>query len=324
MGEARSPWEGARTRREPMKVAGAIVERVRRALRAIEITRAVENPGALLRVRSVGGSAVLRFANGLRLPFDHRRLRLAERLVQLAYYGADLATEAPKTGTGFRVDLGRDEIVTPAGLRFRLHNLEPFTFAEAFVYDVHFRGFDLTDRLVVDAGAFLGESALYYAQRGAQVLAYEPDPVNFAGLQENLGLNPSLAGKIRAVPAAVGTDGEVDFHYGLEGGSGIYAEAGKTVRVPSVSLRTLFEKNALGSAYLLKADCKGTEFELVEQPEIERFELLSIEYSADLRHRAVDTLVQRLHDRHFRHVRVFKHHWNYFPIQEHGMIHAER
>jgi FkbM family methyltransferase len=287
------------------------------------MVRAVENPLALLRVRILGGRGELRFINGFRLPVSRANIELAARLVRLAYYGADLADGVDGGASGFRVGLEADEIRTPGGLRFRLHNLEPFTFAEAFVYDVHFRGFDLSEKVVVDAGAFLGESALYFAQQGARVLAFEPDPVNFAGLQQNLELNRPLSDRIQAFPAAVGTDGEVNFHFGLEGGSGIYASAGKIMTVPSVSLRTILEQNQLRSAYLLKADCKGTEFELTSQPEIDRFELLSIEYSADLRHRRVETLVEQLRARGFRRIRVFKHHWNFFPLQEHGMLQAE-
>jgi len=46
-------------------------------------------------------------------------------------------------------------------------------------------------------GAFVGDTALYYANFGAIVYAYEPHPVNFYWLKKNIELNPQLKDRIK-------------------------------------------------------------------------------------------------------------------------------
>jgi FkbM family methyltransferase len=46
---------------------------------------------------------------------------------------------------------------------------------------------------VLDVGAFVGDTALYYARRGAFVMVVEPVPGNFELMLRNLELNPDLS-----------------------------------------------------------------------------------------------------------------------------------
>jgi len=70
-------------------------------------------------------------------------------------------------------------------------------FPQTFIHDIHFVGFDLKDKVIVDVGAFVGDTALYYANFGAIVYAYEPHPVNFYWLKKNIELNPQLKDRIK-------------------------------------------------------------------------------------------------------------------------------
>ena len=64
---------------------------------------------------------------------------------------------------------------------------------------------------VLDVGAFVGDTALYYARRGAFVVAVEPVPGNFELMLRNLELNPDLKSGILPINAAVGgEDGFVE------------------------------------------------------------------------------------------------------------------
>ena len=58
-------------------------------------------------------------------------------------------------------------------------------------------------RLVCDGGLFVGDTALYYARRGAFVVTVEPLPSNYEVMLRNLELNPELKLKIVPVNAAV-------------------------------------------------------------------------------------------------------------------------
>lgn len=63
-----------------------------------------------------------------------------------------------------------------------------------------FRGEDLTGKVVVDVGAFIGDSSVAYAERGAVVHAFEPVPIFYEFLCRNIELN-NMHGRI--IPHAV-------------------------------------------------------------------------------------------------------------------------
>ena len=70
---------------------------------------------------------------------------------------------------------GREKVlITPDGIRFSLKGFDSVIFADTFLHDTHFVDFDLKDKKAIHAGAYVGETALYYARRGAYVYAFEP------------------------------------------------------------------------------------------------------------------------------------------------------
>jgi hypothetical protein len=50
---------------------------------------------------------------------------------------------------------------------------------ETFLFQIHFSGFDLKDKIVITAGAYKGDTPLFYSYYGARVYAFEPDPKSF-------------------------------------------------------------------------------------------------------------------------------------------------
>lgn len=286
--------------------------------------RVLDNPGAVYLRLALGGTPTLRFASGLVYPLVSRRDPVGRELLDLAYEGALLATAPDPDHLSWGVDPEAGLLTTPQGIRLRLDSIEAIVAAETFLYDLHFAGFDLSGRTVVDAGANIGDSSLYFASLGARVLAFEPDPANFAKLGRNLSLNPALAARIEAFPEAVGVDGEVDFRAGLRGDSGIHARGGTPVRVRSVSLRTILERAGLARAFLLKCDVKGAEAEIVRQPELGRFDRLAIEYCIAERGPPLSALQAAVRSAGFARIRVFKHNAFPFHLRDEGLLSAAR
>jgi len=110
---------------------------------------------------------------------------------------------------------------------------------------------------VVDVGANVGAFAVLAARQGARVDAYEPHPETFAHLRRNaagLGVRCVEAAVVARVPSrgtvALELDPDSDTRHRV-GGAGI--------DVPAV---TLAEAIA-GGCDLLKIDCEGAEFELL-------------------------------------------------------------
>lgn len=283
----------------------------------------LRNPSSLYRVRFFGGTKDLEFRSGFRYRCSRANLTTARELCGLAYHGGRLTADGSGPRPNWTVRPDENLIVTPSGIRLALDSLHHLIFAETFIFDIHFQGFDLRGSTVVDVGAHVGDTALYYAEKGAEVFAFEPDPDNFARLERNLALNPELAKRIHARREAVGEDGTVSFYVGLGGGSGLYARAGTPVRVPSVSLETLLARDHLERPFLLKADCKGCEAMLVRQPALERFGRVAIEYSSELGVGTVDDLAVALRGRGFDRQRIFKQGIAPFTLDKHGVLVVE-
>jgi len=211
-------------------------------------------------------------------------------------------------------------------LRFYLYSVDPLIFSETFIHDIHFVGFDLKDKVVIDVGAFVGDTALYYANLGAVVYAYEPHPINFYWLKKNIELNPHLKDRIKIFNEAVGKDEEIEIPIGgnINGGFSIYSPVKeKALRIKSVSLRKILEENNLNNPYLLKADCKGCEYYIIEDDAISKFEKVKIEYTGFNRPK-VSYIINKLKSKGFKKFRIYKHNWLIYHLSDHGTIYAEK
>jgi FkbM family methyltransferase len=156
--------------------------------------------------------------------------------------------------------------------------------------------------LILDVGANIGVASLVLAQiPGATVIAFEPLPANATWLRENLARN--AADNVNVVVKAVtGQDGTALFRSVpdesvggqiWDGGSG---ETG-LVTVATVSLRTALAPFEGRDVALIKIDCEGGEYEIVEQLDAElagRIRALTFEVHDRDAARNVGTLSERL------------------------------
>jgi len=130
----------------------------------------------------------------------------------------------------------------PDGILLTIKSFDPLIIAETWHYDIHFLGFNLSDWFAFDISAFIDDMALYYARRGAFVVAVEPLPSNYEVMIRNLELNPELKPRIIPVNAAVGgVDGFVEFRYNatIDGGALVHGMGRFVTKVRSVRLSTL-------------------------------------------------------------------------------------
>jgi|GEM_PF-3289220 len=94
---------------------------------------------------------------------------------------------------------------------------------------------------------------------------------------------------------------------------------GKALRIRSISLRKILKENNLENPYLLKADCKGCEYHIIEDDTISKFEKVKIEY-AGVNRPKVDYIINKLKKQGFRKFRIFKHNCGIYHLQDHGTI----
>lgn len=184
--------------------------------------------------------------------------------------------------------------------------------------------------MVIQAGGFTGDTALYYAYRGAKIFSFEPDPNNFNLAISNIKLNPDLSNKIVMKNYAIGSDGDILFPLDQEGNGGSSVnqlQSRNSIKVKSVSINTILNEFNIENPYLLDLDIKGNEFKVIDDNGISKFQIIRIEYSTLIDNRNIgdrDEIVTKLKEYGFNKFRIFKHNDIDFDLNEHGTIEAIR
>ena len=133
---------------------------------------------------------------------------------------------------------------------------------------------------VVDIGANIGDSAIYFALNNAKrVIALEPYPHSYSSAEANVK-NNDLGNVITLINAGYGDDSTIIVNEAFNNNVGsdlIASEQG--INIPLYSLKSLIERYNMQSP-VLKMDCEGCEYNLLNEADevIKRFKRIQIEY----------------------------------------------
>jgi FkbM family methyltransferase len=128
----------------------------------------------------------------------------------------------------------------------------------------------LRGRDVIDVGANIGDTALYFVLNGARkVIAVEPLPNVAKCAEENVRLS-GATDKVKVINAALGSGPvSVPCDYDLLSSNSFSTlSTSGPCKVPGVTLGDLL--NMIKDPYLLKMDCEGCEAQVILGPERER------------------------------------------------------
>ena len=152
---------------------------------------------------------------------------------------------------------------------------------------------EVKGRQVLDIGANNGDSAIYFALKGAKgVFAYEPYPSSYRQAERNVELNGMGSVISLRNEAVMGSESSmiVDDKYDSVSNSVLRpSSSGKRIKI--VSLDQIVADLGLKDA-ALKMDCEGAEYEIFKgasNESIKRFAQIAIEY-----HFGYESLVKRL------------------------------
>jgi FkbM family methyltransferase len=123
-------------------------------------------------------------------------------------------------------------------------------------------------RTIVDIGANIGSFAIYAAQSspGATIYCFEPEPANFDSLKNNIDIN-GLHDRVSAFQCAVASnsgDRQLAVIDPLSNSFHMVPVGANMQTVPCTTLAAILDNLDLEQIDLLKLNCEGAEYEILE------------------------------------------------------------
>ncbi len=142
----------------------------------------------------------------------------------------------------------------------------------------------IKNRIVVDIGAAVGDSALYFALMGAtHVYAFEPFPITFEKAQENISRN-NYSEKITLFNKGIGHRNKLflDPKFVPNNSSNVFNHISENgVLVEIIELKNLLQQIGESNDIVLKMDCEGCEYSAILDEDcnvLRRFSYIEMEY----------------------------------------------
>lgn len=124
--------------------------------------------------------------------------------------------------------------------------------------------------VMVDIGAWIGPISLYSSSKIKKCYSFEPDPIAYGELSQNLALNPQLKEKVSLFNMAITTNGEKvkifsRYSYGDSGTSLLKRVKSKNdyVEVSSITFERFLADHKVEKVDFIKMNIEGAEFFIV-------------------------------------------------------------
>lgn len=153
--------------------------------------------------------------------------------------------------------------LSDAGYDLKLYFVENGIFVDFILQQYNYNDIVCVNKgdVVIDAGGCWGDTALYFAARGAeQVFVYEFIPSNIEIFNRNLSMNPQHAERVSLVEKAVWENSDIDLSFVDKGpasqvaAAGVYSETTQTL-----SIDDLVRERGLSKVDFIKMDIEGAE-----------------------------------------------------------------
>lgn len=196
-------------------------------------------------------------------------------------------------------------------------------FPEVFIEEVYGSA-DVRGKIVVDIGANIGDTAVYFALKGAKhIYAFEPYPYCYGKALQNIEAN-KVKGRVSLARCAVGKKGRIRLSEQNGLGSNLKESEGG-IPTDIITLKDIAERYPVKNS-ILKIDCEGYEYDIILEAEKEvlrQFSEIILEY-----HYGYLDIEKKLHEAGFetRHVVPIKKLYDAPSNSEMyiGLMHARR
>ena len=161
-------------------------------------------------------------------------------------------------------------------------------------------------KIVLDVGAHKGEflSSLLPAKKSIKIYAFEPMLENYDILKSNIQLNNFSNIKAENCATSNSSSKIIIYQNNDESGHSKFIETNNPIEVNSKSLNEIFDDKKIEKCNLLKLDCEGSEYEIIDNLEdknFEKIEKMIIEYHlADTHPELLNKLKNKLKNKMYK------------------------
>jgi FkbM family methyltransferase len=186
---------------------------------------------------------------------------------------------------------------------------------------------NVQNKSVLDIGAFVGDSSIYFILKGAKkVYAIEPHPNAYSEMWDNIILNDM---EEQIIPINVGINYKrnyviINTKKIDKAESTLFKSEGMGIRIPAGKLCKLIDKYNI-DAQVLKIDCAGCEYNIIlkDYDTIKEFDEIGFEYYAYNTNISVNKLLEKL-SKDFE-CRIIRNWSDYeYPEGKRGILHCIR
>ncbi len=186
----------------------------------------------------------------------------------------------------------------------KFHNKEMTLIFESFLYGdyVNIPSSGDDNNYLIDIGGNVGDSALYFADKGYNVVALEPVPPIYDIAIKNISLNPELKDKITFINKACSCKRGVltiSFDENDTGGAGQYADASNQVDVDTITIEDIIKDFNI-EPNILKIDCEGCEVNIIKYSDLSMFKQIIFEYHTNMTGFDENKLIEILENQGFK------------------------
>ena len=163
-----------------------------------------------------------------------------------------------------------------------------------------------TNDTVIDLGAHIGLFSLLVSQlcKTGKILSFEPVSENFDLLVSNLKLN-RIENILPFNMAVSKNSGRLDlFLNNDQSAHSIFSKSSESISAESPSLQKIFDENKISSCKLLKLDCEGAEYQIIDSlpsEYLDKIQNIVMEYHlADTKPELIKSLILKIENAGFK------------------------
>lgn len=156
---------------------------------------------------------------------------------------------------------------------------------------------DVSGRTVIDIGGNDADTALYFAKRGAKVLGFEPVKHLYDLAIKNISINPELSKNIVFINKAVGAkQGKLDIIDTVED---YVNDDVNSYEIEVITIEDVLNDYEV-TPDILKMDCEGCEFGIIENSDLTMFNEIVFEHHTMLMGKDYNILINKLKSNNFK------------------------